>query len=204
MKALIIVDVQNDFCPDGALAVKHGDTIIPTINELIPQFPIIVTTQDWHPPDHCSFSPEPKFVDGSWPVHCVAGTRGAMIHPKLIIGNGLGTGAVEHLFVHKGMDKDVEQYSGFDGFVLDWMKEASGHAYGENDNLASVLKKKNVDEVYICGLATDFCVKATAFGALGRGFKTTVIINACAGVTAYTSMAAIEDMRALGIQILGE
>ncbi len=197
MKALIIVDVQNDFCPGGALAVKNGDRIVPTINAMIPMFNIVITTQDWHPEDHCSFAEEPKFVDKSWPKHCVAGTHGAMIHGGLIIGNGLGTG-ITHLFVHKGMDKGTEQYSGFDGYVMDWKKEVRGSQYDKADSLDVALKKLEVDEVYVCGLATDYCVKATAVDAAKLGYKTLVITDACEGVSSETSAAALCDMIAAG------
>jgi nicotinamidase/pyrazinamidase len=199
MKALIIVDVQYDFCPGGALAVPKGDEIIPIINEMIPQFDFIITTQDWHPEDHCSFSDEPKFVDKSWPKHCVAGTQGSMIHHHLRIGNRLGTG-VTHLFVHKGMDKDVEQYSGFDGYVVNWLKEVRGQKYDKSDMLDFVLKKHGVDELYVCGLATEYCVKATALDAAKLGYKTRIVVDGVAGITREGCSAATKEFDAAGIQ----
>jgi nicotinamidase/pyrazinamidase len=204
MKALIIVDVQNDFCPGGALGVKNGDKIIPTINALIPLFPVVVTTQDWHPEDHCSFAAEPQFVDKSWPKHCVAGSLGAMIHRDLLIGNRVGTG-VTHLFVHKGMDRETEQYSGFDGYVMDWFKEVRGKPYDKSDTLDAKLRKLDVDEVYVCGLAIDYCVKATAIDAAKLGYKTFFVANASEGVASETSALAVTDMHEAGvIPLVGE
>lgn len=157
-EVLIVVDLQNDFCPGGALAVPEGDTIIPLVNELIPLFETVVYTQDWHPENHISFSKTPQFTDRSWPPHCVADTSGAELHPRLIR-------AQNALFVHKGTDPQKEAYSGFQG-----------------TELVQTLKEKNIKIVYICGLATDYCVKHTALDAKHEGFEVNVIKDASKGI----------------------
>jgi nicotinamidase/pyrazinamidase len=201
-KALVIVDVQHDFCPKGALPVKDGDKIVPIINSLISKFNITVTTQDWHPKDHVSFSDQPKYQDGSWPAHCIKETIGAQIHIGLQL-------KPENIFVHKGQDKEVEEYSGFEGFVYNYLKELKLHdkeakyrKYGPSDRLAVVLDQREVDEVYICGLATDYCVKATALSSIKEGFNTFVVLDACRGVFEDTTEAAIKEMERAGVQIV--
>jgi nicotinamidase/pyrazinamidase len=146
-EALLVIDVQNDFTPGGALGVPHGDEVIARINELIAsgRFTPVLATRDWHPPDHGSFAPE-----GPWPVHCVAGTSGAELHA------GLDREGIDAI-VDKGQARDTEGYSGFD---------ATG--------LAETLRDAGVDAVTVVGLATDYCVRATALDALREGFAVTV------------------------------
>lgn len=172
MKALIIVDVQNDFLPGGALAVKHGDTIIPVINSLQQKFELVVATQDWHPADHKSFAsshPGKNVFDEIllnglsqvlWPDHCVQQTFGAEFSSLL------DTKKIEAIF-RKGMDKNIDSYS---GFFDNGKKKATGMGY--------YLKGRGITEVYVTGLAGDFCVNFTAVDALELGFKSTIISDA--------------------------
>jgi nicotinamidase/pyrazinamidase len=178
--ALLVIDVQNDFCPGGALAVHEGDKIVPVINELIPQFDIIVYSRDWHPQDHISFGNPPQFTDKSWPVHCVANTRGADFHPGLLF-------TLNALIIEKGTKTEEEAYSAFQGTPL-----------------AQSLHKLNVDTVFITGLATDYCVKYTALDALKENLKVYLVLDACKGVDnpPGTAQKAVEEMRGAGIQII--
>lgn len=178
--ALVIVDVQNDFCPGGALAVPEGDAVVPAINALIPRFAVVVTTQDWHPEDHASFAAEPQFVDKSWPKHCVAGTAGAALHAQLALPPGTHS-------VRKGIRRDLEAYSGF-----------------QDTDLAQLLRARAVKRVYVCGLATDYCVKATALDAARTGFETWVIADACRGVNipAGSVDQALVEMQAGGVKVV--
>ncbi|MFP4384654.1 MAG: bifunctional nicotinamidase/pyrazinamidase [Spirochaetia bacterium] len=174
--ALIVVDVQNDFCEGGALAVPGSNAIIPVINRLISEFGTAVATRDWHPEGHISFASrhpgkEPQDtvnVDGLkqvlWPDHCVPGTEGAEFHPELDLRK-------INLILHKGNKKDLDSYSAF--FEND-QKTSTG--------LEFYLKGLGIKEVYICGLAADVCVYYTAQDALKTGFKTTVISDATKGV----------------------
>lgn len=173
--ALIIVDVQNDFCPGGALAVPEGDKVVPVINNLIPKFDKIYTTQDWHPAEHMSF----KKQGGLWPAHCVASTSGADLHPALKAQNAI------HIL--KGTDKDKEAYSGFQG-----------------TDLADRLKKDGIKRIFVCGLATDYCVKATTLDGLKLGFEVIVISDGIKGVDANPgdSEKAIQEMEAAGTVII--
>lgn len=174
--ALIVVDVQNDFCPGGALAVPDGDGVVPVVNTLVPQFQTRVFTRDWHPADHCSFAPEPAFEDGSWPVHCVANSPGAALHPGLEV-------PLDALIINKGEDAAAEAYSGFDG-----------------TGLAEMLRTRGVTRVFVCGLATDYCVKQTALDAHAEGFDTVVITDACRGIDRPLGSAeeALDHMAAAG------
>ncbi len=172
MKALIIVDIQNDFLKNGSLAVPNGNEVIPTINNLQKDFELIVATQDWHPQNHKSFAaehPEKKefeIIDLNglnqvlWPVHCVQGSFGAEFHKDLEMNY------IEAIF-RKGMDTEIDSYSGF-----------YDNGKRKNTGLFGYLKDRNVSEVFICGLAADFCVYFTANDALDLGFKTTIIENA--------------------------
>src|SRR6266568_4122050 len=172
MTCLILVDIQNDFVPGGALPVKEGDQIVPIVNRLQSRFDLVVATQDWHPLNHGSFAanhPGKKpgdviELDGLqqilWPVHCVQNTPGAALVPSL------GASRVARIF-QKGTDPEIDSYSGF--FDNDHRK-ATG--------LGEWLKAKSVSEVYICGLATDYCVKFTALDAVRLGFKTHLIEDA--------------------------
>jgi nicotinamidase/pyrazinamidase len=156
--ALIIVDVQRDFCPGGALAVKQGDQIIEPINGLISLFekkglPIFLT-RDWHPADHCSF----RSKGGPWPPHCVKNTPGAEFHPSLHVPKGAAV-------ISKGTKKDIEAYSGFQG-----------------TELAERLREAGRNELYVVGLATDYCVKNTVLDGISNGFTVNVISDCVKGV----------------------
>jgi nicotinamidase/pyrazinamidase len=176
MKALVVVDVQNDFLPGGALAVPDGDAVIPVVNRLMPRFPLVVATQDWHPPDHGSFAAnhpgravfEQIQLNGLpqtlWPVHCVQGTPGAEL------AAALARDRIAKVFP-KGTDPGIDSYSGlFD----------NGHR--RSTGLGEWLRARGVTDLYVCGLATDYCVKFTALDAVQMGFKTHLIEDACRGV----------------------
>ncbi|EEF58664.1 bifunctional nicotinamidase/pyrazinamidase [Pedosphaera parvula] len=195
MKALILVDLQNDFLPGGALAVPHGDTVLPLANKLQSSFKLILATQDWHPINHSSFAVNhPGRTPGEtvvlkkrqqklWPVHCVQNTRGAEITTGLMMNK------VNKVF-KKGVDVEIDSHSGF--FDNDHQRSTG---------LGEYLKEKKVKEVYILGLATDYCVKATALDAVALGFKTHLIEDACRGVNETDSKSAIEEMRKAGVEI---
>jgi nicotinamidase/pyrazinamidase len=197
MKALILVDIQNDFLPGGALAVPEGDAIIPVANRLQSLFSLVVATQDWHPAEHGSFAAnhpgkkpfEQITLNGLpqtlWPVHCVQHTRGAELSPAL------HQDRIARVF-QKGTDPGLDSYSGlFD----------NGHR--KSTGLGEWLKEQRVDEVFVCGLATDYCVKFTAMDALAMGFKTTVIEDATRGVNLQQEDVrnAMEEMKRLRITI---
>jgi len=204
--ALIIVDAQNDFMPGGALAVGGGHVILPAILSCIGRFDVVVTSQDWHPPDHSSFSDAPKYQDKSWPSHCVQYTPGAQIHHE--IRRVLSEKPPQTLLrVFKGDIADREAYSAFEGYVFDWEKEGdfiskrkTERGYSEVDrNLAERLKSLGVTNVYVCGLATDYCVKATCLDAIKNGFHTFLISDSCAGVAEESSAAATKEMDDAGV-----
>lgn len=195
MKALIIVDVQNDFCPGGALAVPEGDRVIEVINRIQPAFDLVVATQDWHPASHGSFAANyPDRHPGDqielaglpqilWPVHCVQDTPGAEFHP------GLDRSRIARVF-RKGTDPTVDSYSGF----FDNGRRAS-------TGLSEYLKDEGVTDVYVCGLATDYCVKATALDTVSLGFKTHLVEDACRGVELHAGDVerSIEKMQENGV-----
>jgi nicotinamidase/pyrazinamidase len=177
-RALIVVDYQNDFTPpDGALAVPEGDRIAERINALARsgEYDLVVATRDWHPRDHGSFQEQ----GGPWPVHCVAGTDGAQLHP------GLDTGTID-VIVDKGQDPGTEGYSGFDG-----------------TELAELLREHGITQLTIVGLATDYCVKQTAIEGLREGFQVTVDSTAVRGVEVEPgdSWRALEQLRTAGAAI---
>ncbi len=196
MPALIIVDVQNDFCPGGALAVPGGDQVVPLINRLQPRYDLVVATQDWHPADHGSFAVNhPGRTPGErielaglpqvlWPVHCVQGTPGAEFHPALNLQR------VARVF-RKGTHPQIDSYSGF----FD-----NGHRAATG--LGEYLRQRGVKEVYVCGLATDYCVKWTALDAVELGFETFVLEDACRGVDLHPGdvRQAIDEMRRRGVK----
>ena len=198
MRALILVDIQNDFLPGGALAVSEGDAIIPVVNQLQERFSLIVATQDWHPAQHGSFAANhPGHQPGEqidlhglpqilWPVHCVQGTPGAAF------AGSLDRRRVAEVFP-KGTDPEIDSYS---GFFDNGHRKATG--------LAAYLRAAGVDEVYITGLATDYCVKFTALDAIGQGFRTTVVTDAVRGVDLQPgdSEAALAMMEAAGVVLL--
>lgn len=176
MRALIVVDVQNDFCPGGALAVPDGDAVVEQVNRLASEAPFVVATRDWHPPDHGSFAEQ----GGPWPVHCVAGSAGAELHP------GIDQGSVD-LVVDKGQSRDTEGYSGF---------EATG--------LAELLRSRGVDTVDVAGLALDYCVRATALDAKRAGFGVVVHRDATRAVevTPGDGERAVAELRAAGVEVV--
>lgn len=172
--ALIVVDLQNDFCHGGALPVNGGNRVVPIANRLAFAFPLVVFTRDWHPLDHCSFAEEPEFIDGSWPVHCTAHSPGAEFHGDLHI-------PADALIVDKGAEADSVGYSGF-----------------EDSNLAEELETRGVKRIFVCGLATDYCVKETALEGVRLGFEVVVVEDACRAVDfpPGTGDQALEDMKA--------
>jgi len=155
--ALVIVDVQRDFMPGGALPVPRGDEVVPVLNSYVELFEEagapVVATRDWHPPDHCSFRPR-----GPWPPHCVQGTEGAAFHPELKLPE-------DALIVSKGTDPEREAYSGFEG-----------------TDLEERLREMGVKRLFVGGVATDYCVRATVLDALRLGFQVFVLEDAVRGV----------------------
>ena len=196
MKALILVDLQNDFMPGGALAVTEGDKVVPLANRLAAKFSITVATQDWHPQNHTSFaSNNPGHAIGSvielngipqvlWPDHCIQGSHGAGFHADL------NTALIGKVF-KKGTYPQVDSYSGF-------FDNNRAHATG----LAEWLREQGVKTLYIMGLATDYCVKYTALDAAQLGFETFLIEDGCRGVELQPGdvKRAIDEMRKAGIK----
>lgn len=182
MRALVIVDVQNDFCEGGSLAVNGAGAVVRAINGLLAGhhgYDHVVATRDLHvaPGDH--FAEKPDFVD-SWPRHCVAGTAGAEFHPDL------DTSQIEAVF-----DKGAytAAYSGFEGAA-------------DGSPLAQWLRSRGVDEVDVAGIATDYCVKETAADAAREGFRTRVLVDLTAGVAPDSTAHALDDMRARGVELV--
>ena len=198
MDALLLVDIQNDFLPGGALAVKEGDQIIPTVNELQPYFELIVATQDFHPADHGSFAAnhagkktgEHIQLDGLdqvlWPAHCVQGSKGAEFADALHMDRVATV-------VKKGLDKKIDSYSGF---------YDNGHK--RSTGLSRYLKDKGVKRVFVTGLAADYCVKFTALDALKEGFETVVIKDATRAVNLQEGdfEKAMNELRERGAKIM--
>lgn len=198
MNALILVDIQNDFVPGGALAVPEGDAIVPLVNQLQARFDLVVATQDWHPADHGSFAanhrgqhpgdeiPLHGLSQTLWPVHCVQDTSGADFVP------GLNRDRWDRVFT-KGTDPTVDSYS---GFFDNGHRQATG--------LGEYLREKGVTDVYVVGLATDYCVKFTALDALQLGFRVHLIEDACRGVNLQPGNVdrAIAEMREAGVAIV--
>jgi nicotinamidase/pyrazinamidase len=181
MRALIVVDVQKDFCEGGSLAVEGGADVARALTELLVdhEYDHVVATMDYHIDPGPHFSDHPDFTD-SWPPHCVVGTPGVDFHPAF------DPTAVEAVF-HKGHYSAA--YSGFEG------KEADGTA------LADWLRQRHVDEVDVVGIATDYCVKATAADAAAAGFTTRVLLDLTAGVSPTTTAEAVDALRASGVAI---
>jgi len=193
-QALIVIDVQNDFCPGGALAVAGGDEIVPLVNAMIARFEHVALTQDWHPSRHSSFASEhpgknpfetvamPYGEQTLWPDHCVQGSEGAAFHAGLVWTKA-------ELVVRKGFRKGIDSYS----------------AFFENDRrtptgLAGYLKERGIEAVTLAGLATDFCVAYSALDAARCGFKATVAMNACRAIDLDGSLAAMtQRMKAAGV-----
>ncbi len=200
MRALILVDLQNDFMPGGALAVPDGDAVVPVANSLAASsaYTHVIATQDWHPRDHGSFAANHAgrspgelielhgLTQVLWPVHCVQETRGAAFV------DALEASRVTKVFV-KGTDPTVDSYS---GFFDNGQRRATG--------LAAYLKDQGVEEVDVLGLATDYCVKFTALDAARMGFATRLVVDGCRGVNLSEgdSERAVEEMRAAGVKIV--
>ncbi|HUJ61702.1 MAG TPA: bifunctional nicotinamidase/pyrazinamidase [Kofleriaceae bacterium] len=198
MRALILVDLQYDFMPGGALAVPRGDETIAIANRLLPHFSLVAATQDWHPRDHKSFAANHPgrqpyemidlhgILQVLWPVHCVQNTHGAELHA------GIDRSRVTEVF-HKGTDPELDSYSGF--FDND-KRKATG--------LGEWLRERWISRVYVMGLATDYCVKATALDARGLGFDVWLIEDGCRGVELKPGDAdrAINEMRGAGVAVV--
>jgi nicotinamidase/pyrazinamidase len=201
-KALIIIDVQNDFCAGGSLAVPDGDAVIPVINRLraTAAWDAVVLTQDWHPADHASFAsnnagaavfstvtlPEPMGAQVMWPDHCVQGTLGAEFHPHLARAAG-------DIVVRKGTVAHVDSYSGFG--------DGAGHRY-ERTELEAALKAAGITDVFVTGLALDYCVAFTAKDAAKAGFNAFVVLDACRGIAPDSIARETAAMAALGVHLV--
>jgi len=197
VNCLLIVDIQNDFLPGGALAVPEGDAVIPVINRLQDRFDLVLATQDWHPPNHGSFAashPGHKVgdvieLDGVpqilWPVHCIQNSPGAQF------STALDTTRLARVF-RKGVDRKIDSYSTF-----------FDNAKRRSTGLADYLREQNVQEIFICGLATDYCVRFSALDALELSFPVTVIEDACRGVNLQPddSVNALRELRKAGAKI---
>ena len=187
MRALLVIDVQKDFCPGGALPVPEGDAVVPVINRIMPRYDIVVFTQDWHPADHLSFASQHEgkapfetvtLAYGEqvlWPDHCVQGSEGAEFHPDLDVRPA-------QAIIRKGFRREVDSYS----------------AFFENDHatptgLEGYLRSRGVDEVHLAGLATDFCVGFSALDAVRCGFVATVLEDACRAIDLEGSLQAMRE-----------
>jgi len=174
MRGLLVVDVQNDFCPGGALAVSNGDKVVPVINGIIDRFDVVVASKDWHPAQTVHFS--------KWPPHCVQETPGAQFHQELAISK------IDQIAIKGTGDRD-DGYSAYEATNID---------------LEQYLKTKGVDELFVAGLATDYCVRATALDAVKKGFKTSVIVDGVAAVNLRPGdgESALEEMRRAGVRFV--
>lgn len=195
-KALIVIDIQNDFCPGGALAVAGGDEIVPAVNALMAEFPAVILTQDWHPAGHSSFASShegatafsttemPYGTQVLWPDHCVQGSEGAAFHPALDTDRA-------DLIIRKGMNPAIDSYS----------------AFFENDHqtptgLEGYLRTRGLTDLTLVGLATDFCVNFSAVDAARLGFAVTVRQDMCRGIDMEGSLtAALAGMREAGVTV---
>jgi len=198
MKTLIIVDLQNDFLPGGALPVPHGDEVVPLANGLQRSFELVLATQDWHPPDHGSFAanhPGKKpgdhiILDGIeqilWPVHCVQNTYGAEF------AAAFDTSRIAHVF-HKGIERNIDSYSTF-----------FDNAHRRHTGLADYLKKRSIREIYLMGLALDYCVKYSALDARQLGLNTYIILDGCRGIELNPGDIgrALDEMKRVGAVLL--
>lgn len=184
--ALLLVDVQNDFCPGGSLAVENGDQVAVALNRYVERFAAaglpVIATRDWHPAKTRHF----KAHGGIWPVHCVQHTRGAEFHPSLRLGASV-------IVVSKGTAADADSYSGFDGVSAEGL------------GLAALLRAGGVEEIFVGGLATDYCVKQTVLDGLRLGFAVVLLMDAIHGVDLAPgdSTRALEEMRLAGARAIG-
>ena len=197
-KAIIVIDIQNDFCPGGALPVKEGDRIVPVINAVMRNFDIVIGTQDWHPRNQVSFASNHKgknvydqvdingIAQTLWPAHCVQGSHGAEFHKDLDT-------ARFNLIVRKGTNPGIDSYSAF--VENDKKTETGLHGY---------LEALKIKDVYLCGLATDYCVYFSAMDAVKYGFNTSVILDACRGIDVPEGNInkCVRDMKSAGIRIV--
>ena len=198
MNVLILIDLQNDFCPGGALPVPDGDQVIPVVNRLQKRFDLVVATQDWHPADHGSFAANHpgkrpgEVIDLAglpqilWPVHCVQNTPGAALRADL------DQTAIARVF-QKGTDPTVDSYSTF-----------FDNAHRKSTGLGEYLKQRGVGDVYLCGLATDYCVKFSALDAVALGFQVYLIADASRGVNLHAGDVekALAEMRTKGVRVV--
>ena len=195
-EVLLIIDVQNDFCPGGALAVPEGDTIVPAINRLAHSFAHVILTQDWHPAGHASFATShpgkrpfdtievPYGAQILWPEHCVQGTQGAAFHPKLDVPHA-------ELVLRKGFRKSIDSYS---AFCENDRRTATG--------LTGYLRERGVVRLTLCGLATDFCVAFSAIDGRAAGFDVAVVTSACRGIDNDGSLdRALRSMVEAGVSV---
>ena len=196
--ALLVVDVQNDFCPQGALAVPRGDAVVPVINRIAGRFSVVVATQDWHPAGHVSFAAshpgkkpfETVKVKGIeqvlWPDHCVAGTRGADFHPRLDL-------TPFHFLIRKGTNPGMDSYSTF-----------LENDHRTSTGLAGLLRELGVKRLFLAGLATDYCVLYSARDGIEAGFKAVVLEDACRGVNVPSGSIrkAMLEMRDRGVRVV--
>lgn len=196
-QALIVIDVQNDFCPGGALAVADGDQILPVVNGLIAAHEHVILTQDWHPAGHSSFASShsgkapfetvtmPYGEQTLWPDHCIQGTLGAEFHKDLVWTKA-------ELVIRKGFRPSIDSYS----------------AFFENDHTTSTgltgyLRDRGISDVVLCGLATDFCVAFSALDAVSQGFATSVVMAGCRGIDLGGSLAAMTTrMAQAGVKLI--
>ena len=197
MKALLVIDIQNDFCPGGALAVPGGDEIIPAVNRLIHSFDIVIQTQDWHPENHSSFASshdkrnpydviQMDYGDQVlWPVHCVQGSKGAEFHPDLVTDKS-------EVIIRKGFRKHIDSYSTF----------------YENDQstptgLSGYLREREISELFTVGLATDFCVKWSILDGMKENFKMILVEDAVRGIDLGGSLeSALKEMSDKGAKFV--
>jgi nicotinamidase/pyrazinamidase len=177
--ALLLVDVQNDFCPGGALAVPDGDRVIPVLNRAIERFASegrpVYASRDWHPADTTHF----REFGGPWPPHCVAASSGAQFHPQLRL-------PADAIVISKGQDRNDDGYSAFEGTT------------DRGRTLVEDLRARGISELYVGGLATDYCVRATVLDARKAGFPVTVLTDGIAGIAREDAARALDDMRAAG------
>jgi nicotinamidase/pyrazinamidase len=190
-RALVIVDVQNDFCEGGSLAVAGGAEVARRISEHVVthlgEYAAVVATADWHDDPGPHFSTHPDFVD-SWPVHCRVGTDGALFHPG-------AEQAFEHVEAIFRKGHHSAAYSGFEGFTVEADRTVP---------LADWLRDRAIEEVDVVGIATDHCVRATALDAVDEGFETTVLLDLTAGVAPDSTARALDELTAAGVRLTGE
>lgn len=177
--ALLLIDLQNDFCKNGALAVPQGDDVIAIANTLMPHFSTVIATQDWHPNNHTSF-------ESLWPVHCVQESVGAQFHPEL------NTSSIDFV-TQKGMDINIDSYSAF-----------YDNAHLKSTGLTTQLREKKIDILYVMGLATDYCVKFTCLDARKDGFTVCLIEDGCRGVNLQENDVknALDELQSAGVHFI--